>query len=43
MIYLEIKKTIKIKKSLLNNLNEAFKMDNKIKQTQMINENNNLN
>ena len=41
--FIEIKKTIKIKKSLLNNLNEAFKMDNKIKQTQMINENNNLN
>jgi hypothetical protein len=41
--FIELKKTIKIKKSLLLNLNEAFNMDNKIKQTQMINENNNLN
>ena len=41
--FLELKKTIKIKKILLENLNEAFKKDNEIKQTQMINENNILN
>lgn len=41
--FIELKKTIKIKKTLLDYLNEAFKKDNEIKQTQMINENNILN